>query len=335
MDQLQTRLEALEQQMHTVNRWLYWWRGLACGLAVLAVLTWALPAVVAQEEEAKGKGPKGLAQRVAALEELLKHFSREKNEIFITGANLHMVNGLGQTDCGTEEEPIPDCPNGLGNLIVGYNELREDPHQPNVRTGSHTVVVGSEHNFSSFGGLIVGRENEISGAFASISGGFLNQASGLSSSVSGGQANDASGAFASVSGGSLNTASGLRGSVSGGLFNQAPADNSSVSGGDNNTASGGRSSVSGGQFNTASGFASSVSGGSENTASGVVASVSGGGRDSFSPAGAGNIAAGDLSSVSGGSGNTASGAFSSVSGGQNRTAEGEFDWVAGSLLEDE
>lgn len=88
MDQLQTRLDALEQQMHTVNCRLRWWRGLACGLLTLAVLTWALPLSIAQEDEAKEKGQKGLAQRVAALEQLLKHFSREKNEIFITGANL-------------------------------------------------------------------------------------------------------------------------------------------------------------------------------------------------------------------------------------------------------
>jgi hypothetical protein len=47
MDQLQTRLDALEQQMHAMNRRLHWWRGLACGAVVLAGLTWALPAVVA------------------------------------------------------------------------------------------------------------------------------------------------------------------------------------------------------------------------------------------------------------------------------------------------
>ena len=62
---------------------------------------------------------------MAALESLLKHFSRKGNEVTIKGANLHLVNGLGQTDCVDEEEPIPDCPNGLGNLIVGYNELRD------------------------------------------------------------------------------------------------------------------------------------------------------------------------------------------------------------------
>jgi hypothetical protein len=174
MDQLHTRLDALEQQMHTVNHRLRWWRGLACGAVVLAVLTWALPAVIAQEEDAKGKEPKGLAQRVAALEQLLKHFSRRGDEVFITRANLHIRNGLGQTGCETEEEPIPDCPNGLGKLIVGYNESRvgtcDDPSDPfcrDIRTGSHNVVVGSGHNFSSVVGLVVGAGKTISGGVGS------------------------------------------------------------------------------------------------------------------------------------------------------------------------
>jgi hypothetical protein len=37
MDQLQTRLEALEQHTHTVERPLRWWRGLAYALLVVAV----------------------------------------------------------------------------------------------------------------------------------------------------------------------------------------------------------------------------------------------------------------------------------------------------------
>ena len=43
MDPLQSRLDALEQQMHTVTRRLCWWRGLACGLAVAGLLGWAYP----------------------------------------------------------------------------------------------------------------------------------------------------------------------------------------------------------------------------------------------------------------------------------------------------
>jgi hypothetical protein len=66
MDQLQTRLDALEQQVqaltqhtHTVQRRLHWWRGLACGAVVLAVLTWALPAGSAPADEVKDNGQQG------------------------------------------------------------------------------------------------------------------------------------------------------------------------------------------------------------------------------------------------------------------------------------
>jgi hypothetical protein len=303
---LQQQTHALQQHTHTVNRRLRWWRGLACGLVGLAVLAWMLPAVIAQEDAAD-KGQRGLAQRVAALEQLLKHVSREGHDLFITGANLHLVNGLGQTACGSEEESIPDCPNGLGNLIVGYNESRVgsgfcefDPSDPvciDIRTGSHNVVIGREHNFSRFGGLVVGLFNTISGDFAVVSGGQENTASGSRSVVSGGAGNTASNDLAAVS-----------------------------SGGQRNTASGISATVSGGQSNTASGFAATVSGGAGNTASDSFAVVSGGSN---------NTASGVLSVVSGGLENTASGVFATVSGGQNRTAAGEFDWVAGSLVEED
>jgi hypothetical protein len=305
MDDFCTRLDALEQQTaalahHTrhVTRQLRWWRGLACGLLVSVVLTWALPFGIAQENASTGghKGHKGLEQRVAALENLLQHFSRKGNDVFITGANLHIVNGLDSTDCINEQfEEIPDCPNGLGNLIIGYNEPRPEGEET-IRTGSHNVVVGQEHNFSRFGGLVVGLFNTISGDFATVSGGIGNTASREFATVSGGSGNMASDQFATVSGGSSNTANGFS------------------------------ATVSGGQSNTASGLAATVSGGVSNTASGFSATVSGGIL---------NTASGDDSSVSGGDGNTATGNRSSVSGGRNRTAAGEFDWVAGSLFEDE
>jgi hypothetical protein len=217
MDQLQTRLDALEQQMHAMNRRLLWWRGLACGLAVLGMLGWGLPLSLAREDDRdKDKDPKGLVQRVAALEQLLKHVSRDGNEIFITGANLHIVNGLGQTDCGPPDNPILDCPNGVGNLIVGYNEPRVGEQEENIRTASHNVVVERGHNFSRFGGLIVGAFNTISGDFAVVSGGILNVASGGAASVSGGGRNDATGDTASVSRGDRNLASGERSWIGGG-----------------------------------------------------------------------------------------------------------------------
>jgi hypothetical protein len=99
MDPLQTRLDALEQQMHAVNRRLRWWRDLARGLTVVGLLGWGLPLGLAREDAAeKDNDPKGLAQRVAALEQLLKHVSREGKAIFITGC-------LGVTAAGAVIRP--------------------------------------------------------------------------------------------------------------------------------------------------------------------------------------------------------------------------------------
>ena len=259
---LEHQIQTLHHQVYTVKRQLGWWRWLAWGLLVLAALTWALPSGTAQEEVPTG-GQRRLAQRVATLEQLFKHFSRKGNEVFITGANLHIVNGLGRTDCGTEDAPMLDCPNGLGNLIVGYNELRGDG---DIRSGSHNVVVGQQHNFSHMGGLVVGSFNTISGNFASVSAGTHNAASGNFASVSGGQFNAASGDVATVSGGAGNTASGNIAAVSGGGGNTASGDVATVSGGQFNTASMEHSSVSGGALNTARGASATVSGGRNRTA---------------------------------------------------------------------
>jgi hypothetical protein len=154
-----------------------------------------------------------LWRRVNVLERKLTHVTSvtgagDLPEVVITGANLRLVNGLRATA----------TTNGLGNLLVGYNESREGE---NVRTGSHNVVVGQGHNFSSFGGLVVGRQNEISGAFAAVSGGFDNTASGASAAVSGGIFNRARGASAAVSGGFDNTASANATAVCGGQGNTA------------------------------------------------------------------------------------------------------------------
>lgn len=270
MDSLRERVEMLEQQTRAVERQLRWWRGLSCGLVVLGLLAWALPSGTAQEEPSSGRHRGGfflLAQRVAALEHKLRHLTsatdeQGRDEVVITRANLRIVNGLGETA----------TTNGLGNLIVGYNEprIREDSEDPNVRTGSHNVVVGQQHNFSRFGGLVVGLHNEISGDFAVVSGGSFNTASGSGASVSGGSDNTASICDASVSGGANNTASDFAASVSGGFVNTARNSAASVSGGQNNTASGLYASVSGGLSNTASGDFASVSGGQDRSAPGEV-----------------------------------------------------------------
>src|SRR5258705_1812586 len=118
MDNLRERFEALEQQTkameahtHTVERRLRWWRGIACGVVMLALLGLALPSGKAADTK-----PRGMADRMATMEKKLAamDFDDAANEVVITGANLRIVNGLGATR----------TTNGLGNLIVGYNELR-------------------------------------------------------------------------------------------------------------------------------------------------------------------------------------------------------------------
>jgi hypothetical protein len=265
MDNLLQRLEALEDEVRTVQRRLRLWRQLAGSVLVLMLVTllqpWGLAAQAPSEDLDRTLWQLvNLWGRVRALERTLTHVTSVTGagglpEVVITGANLRLVNGLRATA----------TINGLGNLLVGYNEPREGE---NIRTGSHNVVVGQGHNFSSFGGFVVGRQNEISGAFAAVSGGFDNTASGASAAVSGGIFNRASGASASVSGGFDNTASASATSVSGGHGNMARGESAAVSGGHGNTASGPAAAISGGQANTASGFTSAVSGGRNHTVRG-------------------------------------------------------------------
>jgi hypothetical protein len=235
MDNVLQRLEALENEVHIVRRRLRLWRQLAGGVLGLALISllqpWSIAAQALEEDLDRTLWQlANLWGRVSALERKLTHVTSETGveglpEVVITGANLRLVNGLRGTA----------TTNGLGNLLVGYNERREGA---NVRTGSHNVVVGQGHNFSSFGGLVVGRQNEISGAFAAVSGGFDNTASASATSVCGGQGNTARGESATVSGGHGNTASGPAAAISGGQANTASGFTASVSGGRNHTARG-------------------------------------------------------------------------------------------------
>ena len=78
--------------------------------------------------------------------------------ILITGASLHVRGGSGDTDGAV---------NGLGNLIVGYNEA----FGAGNRGGSHNLVIGESHRYRGFGGLVAERNNVLAGATASVSGG--------------------------------------------------------------------------------------------------------------------------------------------------------------------
>src|SRR5215813_12852098 len=134
INNVRERLEALEQQMkvmgahtYTVERRLRWWRGIACGVVLLGLVS-----MPQQSGTAADTQPGAMAERMATLENKLSAmtFDGAANEVVISGANLRIVNGLGCT--GTT--------NGLGNVIVGYNEARSPGATPDDRTGSHNVV---------------------------------------------------------------------------------------------------------------------------------------------------------------------------------------------------
>jgi hypothetical protein len=108
--------------------------------------------------------------------------------IFITGANLHIRSGAGNTEAA----------NGKGNLIVGYDEMVGSSEAS--RTGSHNVVIGPRHKFTSWGGLIGGRTNSALAPFAVVFGNG-NTVSANGGSITGGQKNIVEGWWGSISGG--------------------------------------------------------------------------------------------------------------------------------------
>jgi hypothetical protein len=193
-----------------------------------------------------------LSAEVDALQAMLAGVSRNGSTLMFTGMNLQVVNGQSSTATA----------NSVGNIIIGYNE-QPSSTPAGYRAGSHYLIIGGEHTYTSFGGIIVGRHNKSHASYASVTGGIDNTASGFAASVTGGNSNIASGPYSLVSGGVINEAIGTQASVTGGRANEAISTYASVSGGYDNTASGQGSSVSGGERNTATGDCSSVVGGDD------------------------------------------------------------------------
>ena len=281
-------------------------RGLICALAIVGVRSIAQAAVVDGETTVflpaamSGRDDDAeLEERVAALEELFEGVKRSGDTLILTGANLQIVSGQGSTDAE---------PNGLGNLIVGYDEARTDG--AGVKSGSHMLVLGSENSYSSFGGIVGGRANVVSADYASVIGGVENRGSGVFGVVLGGRSGEASGTLAVVGGGQGALASGEAASVCGGLLNRATGQFSVVGGGSTNVVSGPTSTIVGGAGNRVTAEGASVLGGQA------------------------NLATGDFSVIDGGMGNRTDGPSSVVGGGRDRTATGEFNWVAGELREE-
>lgn len=166
---------------------------------------------------------------IAALKAKTAPLSVSGTDLTIKGVNVHIVDGSGSTDdfvfVGTKHKRLT----GLGNLIIGYNGFRGGKRD--VRTGSRNLVLGDENNYSSYGGMVAGQTNSISGHYASVTGGLVNTASNSYAMVNGGQNNVASGYIASISGGFQNTASNNFATVNGGSSNTTSGNGASVWGG--------------------------------------------------------------------------------------------------------
>src|SRR5437870_2701652 len=111
------------------------------------------------------------SDQVTALQNLLKCVSVQGTDLIVKGCNVHIRNG--------DPSEKTDVKNGLGNLIIGYNA----PTPGQDRTGSHNLVIGDEHTYSSTGGLVAGFQNRLFGSSASVTGGFDNTAGGLHTSI--------------------------------------------------------------------------------------------------------------------------------------------------------
>lgn len=175
-----------------------------------------------------------LEERVAMLEALLANVTIVGDNLRLTGMNLQVVSGSGSTSGSV---------NGTGNVIVGYNESNSNNDE---RTGSHTLVVGRYHSYSSYGGIVAGEDNIVSGEVAAVLGGAQNEADGDGAVVVGGYKNRASGETSAVLSGETNRAGGRSCAVTSGVNNLCTGLAATVTGGTNNFCSGNGSVIGGG-----------------------------------------------------------------------------------------
>lgn len=293
-----------------------------------------------------------LTSEVSALESLLTGVTRATvngyETLQISGENVQIVNGD-----GTEESE-----NGLGNLILGYND------SAGVQSGSHNLVLGTGQAYTSYGGIVGGQWNTVTSPYAivggeynrinddsssivggcdnitgsgvvptgpcpssgdeAIVGGLSNDATGVASTIGGGQSNTASGAVAGVSNGLSNLASATLAWIGGGYSNHASDNEAVITGGGHNSASGEVSTVVGGYYNQATNDEAVDVGGCSNIAGGGTVSVNSGCTDFGA----------SFMSILGGIGNQADAMLSSISGGSgNVISNGEADAIAGGSAE--
>ena len=97
-------------------------------------------------------------------------------DVVFEATNVRIVSGAGSSDA---------TPNGTGNLIIGYDEN----DGMDAKTGSHNLVLGPNHSYQTFGGIVAGSNHAIEGdGYAMAIGGHGNTVSGEHSIAIGGWA---------------------------------------------------------------------------------------------------------------------------------------------------
>lgn len=195
------------------------------------------------------------ALETAVIPGLADHVSMADDQTLqISGVNLQVVNGNGSTP----------AVNGLGNLIIGYNE---SDSLTTERGGSHNLVMGRWNQYGSFSGIAHGLRNSVFADESAVIAGSNNVISGVRSAVFGGDQNTASGNKVVAIGGFGNEAMGSVTSAIGGWANQVDGTADIVLGGRHNVAQGGSSVLIGGGYNTTNGAKSVLVGGESNQTS--------------------------------------------------------------------
>lgn len=173
--------------------------------------------------------------------------------VFVSGANLQVVNGLG-TDLSQ---------NSLGNVIAGYNTPVNDSELLE-RTGSHNIIVGKGQRYTGSCNLIGGQDNLASGTLGIVLGS-QNDLGGIRNVMIGGANNQASGVINVIVGGVANVIDGEAGVVLGGQQNEVDGNKNVVLGGKTNIASGQLGAIMGGITNSVVSSYGSIVGGESNS----------------------------------------------------------------------
>jgi hypothetical protein len=204
--------------------------------------------------------------------------SSTPTDFIFTGCNVHILNGAGSTS----------TMNSLGNLIIGYNK-----NEVSTRSGSHNIIVGDLHEYTSYGGVVTGTENTISSPNATIMSSVDSSTTGTGGAAIIGADRGMTQGNAILLGGSQNFASANAhfGVAIGGTQNQVLGSDAVVMAGTLNVANGTSSIACGGSENSTSGNGSITCGGTGNKSTGSAAVALGGHHVS---------ASGDSSVITGG-----------------------------------